>query len=118
MAIGYTGRCAFPKGEAQRRIDYLRRTRPDWYPDMHNLTDARPLGRFDAEIAREFGIEAQCTFNIFLLNKDWLEESRGAVEFVYEVFRTEKLVITYGNDSIRKPLREYVGFDLRQNGGS
>jgi len=109
MSIDYTGHCAFPKGGAQRRIDYLRRTRPDWYPDMHNLTDAQDLGRFDAEIAREFGIEALCIFNIFLLNKDWLEESREAVEFVYEVFGTEKLVITYGMDSIRAPLRDYPG---------
>jgi len=112
MSIDYTGHCAFPKGEAQRRIEHLRKARPDWYPGMHNLTDARDLGRFDAEIAREFGIEAQCTFNIFLLNKDWLESSLGAVEFVYEVFGTEKLVITYGNDSIRKPLREYVAMKI------
>src|SRR5690348_13333072 len=105
MSIDYTGHCAFPRGEAQLRIDYLRRTRPDWYPGMHLLSDANPLGRFDAEIAREFGIEAQCVFNIFLLNKDWWEESHEAVEFIYEVFGTEKLVITYGNDTIRKPLR-------------
>jgi hypothetical protein len=113
MAIDYTGHCAFPKGEAQRRIDYLRATRPDWYPGMHKLTDAKALGPFGAEIAREFGIEAQCVFNIFLLNKDWLEASRDAVECVYEVFGTEKLVITYGNDSIRAPLREYPGIALR-----
>ncbi|HEY0854473.1 MAG TPA: hypothetical protein VGD86_06575 [Devosia sp.] len=112
MAIDYTGHCAFPKGEAQRRIDYLRLTRPDWYPGMHNLTDARDLGRFDGEIAREFGIEAKCVFNIFLLNKDWLDASRDAVEFVYEVFGTEKLVISYGNDSVRKPMREYVGVKI------
>lgn len=112
MSIDYTGHCAFPKGEAQRRIDYLRRTRPDWYPDMHHLTDANDLGRFGAEIAREFGIEAQCVFSIFLLNKDWLEQSRDAIEFVYEVFGTEKLVITYGNDSVRAPLREYAAMDI------
>ena len=112
MAIDYTGHCAFPKGEAQRRIDYLRATRPDWYPGMHKLTDARDLGRFDADIAREFGIEAQCVFNVFMLNKDWLEESRAAVEFVYEVFGTETLVITYGLDSVRRPLRAYVGIEV------
>jgi hypothetical protein len=112
VAIDYTGHCAFPKGEAQRRIDYLRSTRPDWYPDMHDLTNARDLGRFDAEIAREFGIEAKSVFNIYLLNKDWLDESRDAIEFVYEVFGTETLVITYGNDAVRKPLREYPGLAL------
>lgn len=112
MSIDYTGHCAFPKGEAQRRIDYLRRTRPDWYPDMHNLTDAHDLGPFDAEIARAFGIAAQSVFNIFLLNKDWLEQSREAIEFVYEVFGTRKLVVTYGLDSIRAPLRDYPGADI------
>jgi len=112
MAIDYTGHCAFPKGEAQRRIDYLRSTRPDWYPGMHKLTDARETGPFGAEIAREFGIEARSVFNIFLLNKDWLEASRDAIEFVYEVFGTEKLVITYGNDAVRKPLRDYPGIGL------
>jgi hypothetical protein len=107
MSIDYTAHCAFPKGEAQRRIDHLRRTRPDWYPRMHKLTDAEELGPFGAEIAREFGIQAQCRFSIFLLNKDWLEQSRDAVEHIYEVFGTDSLVITYGNDSIRPPLRHY-----------
>lgn len=112
MSIDYTGHCAFPKGEAQRRIEHLRRTRPDWYPGMHHLTDAQDLGPFGAGIAREFGIEAKCVFNIFLLNKDWWEASHDAVEFVYEVFGTEKLVITYGNDSIRKPLRDYPAMNI------
>ncbi len=112
MSIDYTGHCAFPQGEAQRRIDYLRRTRPAWYPGMHHLTDANDLGPFGAEIARDFGIEAQCVFNIFLLNKDWLEESRDAIEFVYEVFGTDRLVITYGNDSIRAPLRAYPAMSI------
>lgn len=112
MSIDYTGHCAFPKGEAQRRIDYLRRTRPDWYLGMHHLTDASDLGPFGAEIARAFGIEAQCIFNIFLLNKDWLDQSREAIEFIYAVFGTGMLVITYGNDSVRKPLREYPAMDI------
>lgn len=81
MSIDYTAHCAFPKGEAQRRIDDLRKTRPDWYPDMHDLTNASDFGRFDAEIAREFGIEVQCRF-------------------------------TYGNDSIRAPLREYPAMEI------
>jgi hypothetical protein len=113
MSIGYTGHCAFPIGEAQRRIDHLRRTRPDWYRDMHRLTDADDLGPFGAEIARGFGIEAQCRFNLFLLNKDWLEQSRDAVEFVYEVFGTEALVITYDDDAVRPPLCAYPGLTIR-----
>lgn len=112
MSIDYTGHCAFPKGEAQRRIDYLRRTRPDWYIDMHKLTDANDLGPFGAEIARDFSIEAQCVFNLFLLNKDWLDQSRDAVEFIYQVFGTESLVVTHGNDSIRQPLRDYPAMEL------
>ena len=107
MAIDYTGHCAFDNAEAQHRVDYLRRTRPDWYIGMHHLTDAKDLGPFGAEIARGFGIEARCNFSLHLLNKDWLEQSSEAVEFLYEVFGTEKLVVTYGMDSVRAPRRQY-----------
>jgi len=112
MSISYTGHCAFPKGEAQYRIDHLRRARPDWFIDMHRLTDASDLGPFGAQIAREFGIEAKCVFGIHLLNKDWLKQSRDAVEFVYEVFGTDTLVITFGNDSVREALRSYPGVEI------
>ncbi len=107
MAIDFTGHCRLSIAEAQRRIDYLKRTRPDWFGGVLHLTDAEDLGPFGAEIAREFGIEAQSKFSLHLLNKDWLAEMRDAVECVYQVFGTRDLVITWGTDSIRPPLREY-----------
>ena len=103
MSIVYTGHCAYPASEAQQRIDYLRVTRPDWYRDSHLLTDAEGLGPFGAEIARGFGIEAQCRFGLHLLSSEWVAQSEPAVDFIYEVFGAEHLVITYGNDSLRPP---------------
>ena len=71
------------------------------------LTDARQLAPFGHEIAREFGIEGQCGFGLYLLDKAWLEEHHAAVEFVYQVFGTDALAITYGMDAIRPPIRDY-----------
>jgi hypothetical protein len=106
VSIDFTGHCRLSIAEAQRRIDYLKRTRPDWFGGVLHLSDAH-LGRFSVEIARGFGMDARSVFSLHLLNKDWLDECRAAVEFVYQVFGTRDLVITYGNDSIRPPLREY-----------
>ena len=107
MAIDFTGHCALPQREAQKRIDFLRLQRPDWFGGVLHLTDAHGLGPFGGEIALEFGIEAKCKFNLFLLNTDWLDQCRDAVEYVYRVFGTNDLVITFGNDSIRPPLAPY-----------
>jgi hypothetical protein len=112
VAIDFTGHCRLPVAEAQRRIDYLRRTRPDWFGGVLHLTDAHDLGPFGAEIAREFGMEARSKFSLHLLNKDWLDAMRDAVEYVYQVFGTADLVITWGNDTIRPPLREYPGVPI------
>ena len=43
----------------------------------------------------------------YLLDKAWLEEHHAAVEFVYEVFGTDALVISYGMDAVRPPIRDY-----------
>ncbi len=107
MAIDFSGHCALPRGAAQKRIDFLRLTRPDWFGGVLHLTDPHGLGPFGHEIALEFGIEARCVFNLYLLNTDWLDQCRDAVEYVYRVFGTDDLVITYGMDSIRPPLAKY-----------
>ena len=112
MSIDFTGHCAYPIEEAHARIAYLRRTRPDWFFDMMHLTDAHDLGPFGHEIAEEFGIDAKCAFSLHLLNSDWVEHTGPAVEYIYQVFGTERLVITYGTDSIRKPEREYVAMKV------
>jgi len=107
MSIDFTGHCALPRPEAQDRIDFLRQKRPDWFGGVLHLTDADGLGPFGREIALEFGVEAKCKFSLFLLNKAWLDQCRDAVEYVYRVFGTDDLVITYGMDSIRPPLAKY-----------
>jgi hypothetical protein len=107
MAIDFTGHCRLPRAEAQRRIEFARRARPEWYATVVTLTDALDLGPFGREIAAEFGIEAECKFCLFVLDKERLDEVRDAVEFLYQVFGTDDLVITWGNDTIRPPLRQY-----------
>ncbi len=111
MSIDFTGHCRLPISEAQRRIDYMRRQHPEWFGGVLHLTDAH-LGRFSVEIAREFGVEAKSVFSLHLLNNDWLDECREAVEYTYQVFGTTDLVITYGNDSIRAPLRQYEAMTI------
>jgi hypothetical protein len=106
MSLDYGCHCRLTIPEAQRRIDFMRRTRPDLFRDVVHVTDAA-LGRFDVEIAREFGVDAQSKFSIHLLNNAWLDECREALEVAYQVFGTRDLVITYGNDSIRPPLQQY-----------
>ena len=111
MSIDFAGHCRLPIAEANRRLAYLRNTRPDWFGGVLAVSDAA-LGRFDREIALEFGVDAQSHFSLHLLNKAWLDEARDAVEFVYQVFGTDDLVITYGNDSVRPPLRPYPPMDI------
>jgi hypothetical protein len=62
---------------------------------------------FGHDIALEFGIDAKCKFELYVLNKDWLDSAGEAVEFVYQVFGTDHLVVTYGMDTIRPPLRPH-----------
>jgi hypothetical protein len=111
MSLDYGCHCRLPIKEAQRRIEFMRRVRPELFGDVVHITDAG-FGRFDAEIAREFGIEAKSKFSIHLLNNEWLDDCREALEYTYQVFGTRDLVITYGNDSIRAPLQQYEPIDI------
>jgi hypothetical protein len=132
MAIDYTGHCRFSPAEAQKRIVHLRSLRPDWFKAPQRppgligrlfgprewlqgvllLTDASDPAPFGAEIAAGFGISARSHFLMSVIDKERLDEAREAVELVYEVFGTEDLVITYGNDSVRPPLQSYPGVEL------
>ena len=128
MAIDFSGHCRFNIADAQRRIEYLRGLKPDWFVKPLSaaerarlagppawlegvllLTDAAPLGPFGLEIAMEFGIEANSRFLMSVIDKERLDEVREAVEMVYETFGTADLVVTWGNDTIRPPLRQYEG---------
>jgi hypothetical protein len=45
----------------------MRMRHPEWFGGVFHLTDADGLGPFGLEIAREFGIDANCAFNLHLL---------------------------------------------------
>lgn len=112
MSISYAGHCKLTRGQAQRRIDYLRQRRPDWFGGVFKLTDASDLGRFDREIGLEFGIDPKSTFSLHLLNKDWLDQAPDAIDFIYQVFGTDDLVVTFESDSIHPPRAKYPGVHL------
>jgi hypothetical protein len=107
VAIDLFGHSAYPIGEAQRRITYIRNARPEWFETILFLSDASDLGPFGHEIALEFGIDARCKFGLFVNDKTRLDCLGEAVEFIYQVFGTDMLVATYGMDSVRPPLQRY-----------
>jgi hypothetical protein len=107
VSVDYYGHCALPIAQAQERIAFLRRQNPNWFGSMMELTDARQLSPSGARIARGFGIEAQSGFGLYLRDRLWFAEHHAAVEYVYEVFGTDDLVISYGTDSVRPPAGEY-----------
>ena len=112
MALSHEGHCRLTRKETQRRIDFMRLKHPEWFGGVFHLTDAQGLGPFGLEIARTFGVEAKCRFNLHLLNHDWLDEAREALEYVYQVFGTADLLITFENDAPRPPLREYPPMNI------
>jgi hypothetical protein len=107
MAIDLFGHTSYGMAEANRRLDYARRAHPEWFIGPLHLPEASGLGPFGADIAREFGIEAKCLYGLYVHDKERLEVLGPAVEFLYQVFGTDHLVITYGMDSVRSPEGRY-----------
>ncbi|MDD3445069.1 MAG: hypothetical protein PHS60_06640 [Zavarzinia sp.] len=101
MAIDYFGHCALPPDHARRLIDDLRRREPVLFRIVLHLYDARPLGPFGAEIARDFGIEARSKFMASVFDKGRLAEAELGLDLIYDTFPPGDLVITWGHDSIR-----------------
>ena len=112
MSISYYGHSALDIAATQRRIDYLRTARPDWFSGPLELGDARPLGRFGAEIARDFGIEAQCLFALHVRDKVRIATVHPALDYVYEVFGTAHLVVSWEMDELRPPVAPSAGLAL------
>tara|TARA_R110000868_G_scaffold208192_5_gene457632 strand:- start:5 stop:340 length:336 start_codon:yes stop_codon:yes gene_type:complete len=100
MSISYFGHSALDLALTQRRIEHLRDARPDWFSGPLELTDARPPGPFGGEIAREFGIEAQCIFSLHLRDKTRIATVHPALDFIYEVFGTGHIVMSWEMDRI------------------
>ena len=105
MAIDYAGHCGLPVPEARKRIGEARKARPEWFDFPFRLTEPRALKDFDAEIAREFGIEAQSRFTLFVQDKAKMDGLEDALDYLYDLFGPDNLVLTWGLDSIRPPRR-------------
>lgn len=103
MAIDYAGHCRLSVAEARMRIAEARQAHPDWFDFPFRLTEPRALQNFDAGIAREFGIEAQSRFTLFVQDKEKLEGLEDALDYLYALFGPDNLVLTWGLDSIRLP---------------
>jgi len=105
MSISYVGLCKLPVAEAQRRIVWIRTAHPGWYDLILLLYDARaPNGPFDREIALEFGVDVQSTFMLAINDKERFSDIlRDALEYIYEVFGTDDLVMTWELEHVHPP---------------
>lgn len=112
MSISYFGHSALDPARTQRRIEHLRDARPDWFSGPLELTDARPPGSFGGEIAREFGIEAQCIFSLHVHDKTRIAAVHPALDFIYEVFGTGHVVVSWEMDRVRPAVARSTGLDL------
>jgi hypothetical protein len=113
MSISYYGHCALSVSQSQRLIEYVRQTRPNWFLGALSLTDSKPLGPFGAEIATKFGIEAQCKFALHVLDKSRLQMVHPAVDYLYEIFGTQNLLVSWELDKIRPPKTVSAGLVLK-----
>lgn len=98
VAIDYFGHSALPPDQTEALLARLRREHP--------ALQFHPAGRlefFDAEIAREFGIEAKAKFMVSLIDKARIGEVPGALSAVYQAFGPDHLVITEGHDRAIPP---------------
>ena len=112
MAIDLFGHSALPIPETQKRIVHARGHHPEWFDGPLMLSDARKLGPFGEEIARDFGIEAKCLFGIHLHQKEKSDLITPAAEYLYELFGTDNLVISHGMDTVWNPKADHPGLDI------
>ncbi len=114
--MDYHGHCTLPVDVAQRRIAFLRRTKPEWFGKTMELTDARQLSPSGVAIARGFGIAAKSGFGLYPLESAGRSGHDAAIEFVYQVFGTDDLVMSCGMDSIWPPSSRYPAMVIDQSG--
>lgn len=103
MSIGYTGHCRLSVHAARRRLDHARAARPDWFGAILGLSDAEPIPEpFGRAIARDFGIDAQSCFRLLVLDKTRFHTClQPALDFLYAVFGTADLILTWELDHVR-----------------
>ena len=110
MAIDYTGHSAYRADETMGRLAYARRAHPEWFDRILLLYDPNPpAAPFVLGLSRQFGIAAICQFLMSVNDKEQLRAVDDGIEFIYQLFGTEHLVITWGMDSIRPPKTAYPG---------
>ena len=114
MPVDYYGHCALSVADAQDRIAFLRRTNPDWFGNMMQLTDARQLSPSGVTIARGFGIAAKSGFGLYPLDPARAAEHEDAIELVYRVFGTDDLVMSYGMDSVCPSVDDYPAMMIEE----
>jgi len=105
MSISYFGHCRLSVAEAQRRIAFIRRAHPEWFDVILLLYDARAAtGPFDRELSLEFGIDPKSMFMLSINDKERFSGClRDALEFIYQVFGTDDLVITREMEQVHPP---------------
>ena len=109
MSISYYGFSKMPVAETQRRIAFLRKQKPKWFDVILLLYDAtgphEPIGR---EIASAFIAEPQSVFTLAVNDKERFSDIlREALEFIYEVFGTDDLIMTHEMELVHPPLRQH-----------
>jgi len=110
VAIDYTGHSAYPAAETISRLAYARREHPEWFDRILLLYDpSPPAAPFVLSLSHQFGIKAKCQFLMSVSDKEQLRVVDEGLEFIYRLFGTENLVITWGMDSIRPPKASYPG---------
>jgi hypothetical protein len=114
MSIDYFGHSTREVPDAQKRIAYARTTHPEWFDSTLLLYDATPPGKpFGLETSREFGVEAKSWFMLSVNDKDRYNECLAdALEFLYEVFGTDTLTITWGLDMIKPSIKNHPGMSI------
>ena len=110
MSISYYGFCKLPVAEAQRRIVFLRKQKPEWFDVILLLYDAskphEPVGR---EVASGFIANPRSVFTLAVNDKEHFSAIlREALEFIYEVFGTGDLVMTHEMELVHPPLRPHL----------
>ena len=114
MSITYYGFCTLPVADAQRRIAYIRKAQPEWYEIILLLYDARePAKPFGHELALAFGVDAKSTFALAVNDKERFSEIlRDALEFIYQVFGTDALVMTHEMELVHPPRQPHPPMKL------
>ncbi len=109
MSINYTGYSSYPVLPTRLLQAHVRAMLDVETLHCIDIVEARPLNRFDADIAREFGIEAGSRFHIGIRDKSGLHLVHPVLDLLYQTFGTAHLRLLWGTDTVVEPKRDYAG---------